>query len=219
MSPLLEHCTLPWAQALRELYGHPMAFPASISPQLGELVRGLVLNIAPRMSLEIGCFMGSSTLWIASALAELGGDRKLHSIDLFNDATESPFCSTPLRDRMAYCSDRLKQAGLSSWVELHKGDSGVLGPEVASKCGQKLDFLYIDGDHTIEGCQRDFEALVGYVSTGGYILFHDVMPDLCKWEGPAFLLDTALRKSRQFELCLFHTTPLNFGLALVRKLA
>jgi predicted O-methyltransferase YrrM len=218
ISPLLENCTLPWAKALRDLYNHPMSCPSSISPELGELVRGLILNIAPHELMEIGCFMGSSTLWIASALAELGGDRKLRSIDLFEDVMEGMFCPTPLLNPMGYVAGLLAQAGLSDWVDLHKGDSAVLGPEVARKSGRKLDFLYIDGDHTIDGCMRDFRALEGFVATGGYIMFHDVMPELCKWEGPAFLLDTIIRKDKRFEVCLFHTTPRNFGLALVRKL-
>lgn len=219
ISPLLANCSLPWAQALRDLYSHPMSCPSSISPELGELVRGLVLNIAPRAALEIGCFMGASTLWIASALAELGGDRRLISIDLFEDVPEGMFCPTPLLNPMGYVADRLAQAGLSDWVQLHRGNSSVLGPELTRKSGRKLDFLYIDGDHTIDGCLRDFRALEGFVSTGGYIMFHDVIPDLCKWEGPAFVLDNVIRRDRRFETCLFHTTPRNFGLALVRKLA
>jgi len=39
---------------------------------------------------------------------------------------------------------------------------------------QKLDFLFIDGDHTYEGVKKDFEMYSPFVKKGGYIAFHDV---------------------------------------------
>ena len=38
----------------------------------------------------------------------------------------------------------------------------------------KLDFLFIDGDHTYEGVKDDFDHYKQYVKPGGWIGFHDI---------------------------------------------
>ena len=40
----------------------------------------------------------------------------------------------------------------------------------------KLDFLFIDGDHSYEGVKRDFEMYSPLVRKGGIIAFHDIVP-------------------------------------------
>ena len=39
--------------------------------------------------------------------------------------------------------------------------------------GRKVDFLFIDGDHSYEGVKRDFELYAPLVRDGGIIGFHD----------------------------------------------
>lgn len=39
----------------------------------------------------------------------------------------------------------------------------------------KLDFLFIDGDHTYEGVKTDFEMYHKLVSKNGIIAFHDIV--------------------------------------------
>lgn len=46
---------------------------------------------------------------------------------------------------------------------------------VKEKIGnEKLDFLFIDGDHTYEGVKQDFEMYKEFVKPGGWIGFHDI---------------------------------------------
>lgn len=40
--------------------------------------------------------------------------------------------------------------------------------------GRKIDFLFIDGDHTEDGVTRDFFLYKHLVSNGGWIGFHDI---------------------------------------------
>lgn len=42
--------------------------------------------------------------------------------------------------------------------------------------GNKIDFLFIDGDHTYEGVKRDFELFSRLVESKGMIAFHDIVP-------------------------------------------
>lgn len=40
--------------------------------------------------------------------------------------------------------------------------------------GRKVDFLFIDGDHTEEGVTKDFFLYKEFVKEGGWIAFHDI---------------------------------------------
>jgi predicted O-methyltransferase YrrM len=62
-------------------------------------------------------------------------------------------------------------------IQLLRGDSH--SQETVSKLqealkGDKIDFLFIDGDHTYEGVKRDFEIYSPLVKKGGLVVFHDV---------------------------------------------
>ena len=41
----------------------------------------------------------------------------------------------------------------------------------------KLDFLFIDGDHSYEGVKKDFEDYAPLVRPGGIVALHDIIPD------------------------------------------
>jgi predicted O-methyltransferase YrrM len=47
---------------------------------------------------------------------------------------------------------------------------------VQSRLESKLDFLFIDGDHSYEGVRRDFELYSPFVREGGFVAFHDIVP-------------------------------------------
>jgi predicted O-methyltransferase YrrM len=41
----------------------------------------------------------------------------------------------------------------------------------------RLDFLFIDGDHALDGVRRDWEMYGPLVRSGGLVAFHDIVPD------------------------------------------
>lgn len=43
---------------------------------------------------------------------------------------------------------------------------------------EKLDLLFIDGDHSYEGAKLDFDMYSPLVKKDGYVVFHDIVPDL-----------------------------------------
>jgi cephalosporin hydroxylase len=62
----------------------------------------------------------------------------------------------------------------------------VEGPSAATEtlsrvreilAGEKLDLLFVDGDHTYEGVSTDFRAYRSFVREGGIVAFHDIVPD------------------------------------------
>lgn len=42
--------------------------------------------------------------------------------------------------------------------------------------GRKIDFMFIDADHTYEGLKQDFEVYSPLVSQSGIVAFHDIVP-------------------------------------------
>lgn len=216
----LKQIDAEWARVLLNIYEHPMSFPGSVSPQMGNFLRALIINIAPRNVLEIGSFIGVSSLWIASAMSEYQRRESLHCIDLFPDHTNNPWCpGVILVNPLDFMSKNMHACGFQEYVTIHKGDSTQILPGIARDIGEPIDFAMIDGDHSIEGCIKDFDLVDPFVATGGYVLFHDVFPDYCGVDGPAFTLLDKIIPSNKYELCQIYTAPLNFGFALVRKLA
>ena len=101
---------------------------------------------------ETGRFHGGSTFLIAYA----NRAAKIHSIDI-----------APQND------DLLRQYfsahGVGQNVNLIVGDSqNAKYPEIGA-----YDLLFIDGDHSYQGCTSDLENWYPQLSTGGHIVLHD----------------------------------------------
>jgi cephalosporin hydroxylase len=127
----LKQTNTAWAKTLIEIYQHPMSFPGSVSPQMGNLLRALIMNIAPKHVIEIGSFIGVSSLWIASAMVEYERHHTLHCIDLFPDHTNNPWCpNVTLNDPLGFIYKNIRQCGFQECVEIHKGDSNQLLPDI-----------------------------------------------------------------------------------------
>ena len=150
--------------------------------------------------LEIGCWKGKSTYCLASGLR----DGRVYVIDPFDAAGE-------VESRDIYA----KQKGQRPLVEEFKENMqsrGVLGKiEILQGYSQafvgkvpELDLLFIDGDHSQEGCAFDFENFSPLVKSGGYLLFHDFdakRPEV----GPTWVVQNKVIPSGKFSFYgLYH---------------
>lgn len=54
-------------------------------------------------------------------------------------------------------------------TEFLRGDSVDMAKEFTGK----ISVLFIDGDHSYQGCKRDIEAWLPHMKEGGVIFFHD----------------------------------------------
>jgi predicted O-methyltransferase YrrM len=48
----------------------------------------------------------------------------------------------------------------------------------AALAGRQFDFLFIDGDHSLEGVRADYEMYAPLVKRGGIVAFHDIVADV-----------------------------------------
>jgi predicted O-methyltransferase YrrM len=149
------------------------AFGVSIKPtqvkyEIAKLLE-IVAALRPRVVLEIGT-AGGGTLFLFTRAAD--PDAKIISIDLPGGPFGGgyPKWKTPLYKSFS------KEGQKIYLIRRDSHDPQTL-EEVKRILGdEKVDFLFIDGDHTYEGVKRDFEIYSPLVREGGIIAFHDIVP-------------------------------------------
>lgn len=124
-----------------------------------------VASLEPRTGMEIGTHLGG-TLFLFCRLAHPSA--RMLSLDLYRGRLGG------IRKMIYYSFLRGSQH-----LDIVTGDShsSPTLSTVAKKLGPaKLDFLFIDGDHSYDGVKRDFEMYSPLVRAGGLVAFHDIVP-------------------------------------------
>jgi predicted O-methyltransferase YrrM len=133
----------------------------------------LVQAEAPRRVLEIGVDRGGTMFMWTRAAAP---DALLVGVDLWSPGPGGNAAPFPLaRRRFARPGQRIE---LLLGVDSHDPATVRRVDELLG--GEPVDFLFIDGDHTCEGVQADFDMYVTLVRPGGIVAFHDV----AQWTSP-----------------------------------
>ncbi len=215
----LREADLPWAKTLVAMYADEVAFPTSLSPTQGDFLRSLVANVAPRRVVEIGSFIGISSVWMAQGLEQLGGEGVVHGVDLFDPVRpEPPYRSRgSLDDPLGFAEQAASSAGLAHRIRFHRMESREMARRLPELVGIPIDFLVLDGDHTVRGALDDFLLYAAQLAVGGYVVLHDVNPGVSGWDGPRHLLDHVIGPSSLYSAVEIATTPRNYGLAVVRR--
>jgi predicted O-methyltransferase YrrM len=133
-------------------------------------------ELKPRRILEIGTAAGGTLLLLTRVAAP---DALLVSIDMPEGGFGGGY--NLLRAGLYKSFARSGQR-----IVLIRGDShrqAVRERMARALGGEKLDFLFIDGDHSAAGSRQDFDDYAPYVRPGGLIAFHDIRPDAKGWSG------------------------------------
>jgi predicted O-methyltransferase YrrM len=140
--------------------------PSQVRSEIDGLAK-IVEELHPQNILEIGTSRGG-TLFVFSRLATK--DACIVSLDLPGGESGGAY---PRWKEPFY----KKFASKNQHITLLRGDSH--SPEALKKVtdvfvDRKIDFLFIDGDHSYEGVKKDFEMYSLLVRKGGVIAFHDI---------------------------------------------
>jgi len=140
--------------------------PAQIPEEISKLLE-IVDKRRPKIVCEIGTASGG-TLYLFTRIAQ--PNAKIISIDLPGGKFGGgyPEWKSPL-----YKSFRRQ----NQKIYLIREDSH--SPATVEKVkkflsGERIDFLFIDGDHTYEGVKKDFEMYSPLVKANGIIALHDI---------------------------------------------
>ena len=142
--------------------------PAQIRFEILQLLNIINKEKKPKYILEIGT-MGGGTLFLFSRIAS--DDGVIISIDLPGgrfgggySATRKPlFNSFSLKDQKIWLIRK----------DSHKRETFNEIKNILN--GNKIDFLFIDGDHSYEGVKKDFEMYKSLVKNNGMIALHDIV--------------------------------------------
>lgn len=218
----LDNPSCRWLQHLKAMYGMPISFPASLAPEAGLLVHSLVRNIRPKVVIETGTFVGMSTIWIASALAENGDGGVIHTFDDFGPIHKGPWRDVEmLTGRMEFVAEQVAKAGLAEHVVLHPGNSSfeIRAAHQELRAAGGVQFAFLDADHGVVGSWQDMWSTEPVLNTGGFVLFHDTFPEYCSWEGGRHVLDNLNQMAvGLYEKVDMYLAPMNYGLGLIRRI-
>jgi predicted O-methyltransferase YrrM len=113
-----------------------------------------------KCAVEIGVYEGVNTVNIAGTI---NNDGVLYAIDPF------------VKGRLGICyyekiaKLQIKKNKVQGKIKFITAYSAEAAPQVPST----IDFIFIDGDHSIDGIKKDWALYADKVQSGGYMLLHD----------------------------------------------
>ena len=118
------------------------------------LLYALVRSFRPTRCLEIGSHFGGSTAIIGAALDDVGAGT-LVCID------PNPLVPADLWETLAARATMIRGSSPNALLDARETAGGPFG------------FVFIDGDHTVDGVVRDVEGVLTVCEEGAYLVFHD----------------------------------------------
>ncbi|MFJ5528699.1 class I SAM-dependent methyltransferase [Streptomyces sp. NPDC093261] len=132
--------------------------------------------------LEVGTYCGRSTILLADAARAAGvtaltvdhhrGSEEQQPGWDYHDP-ETVDAEVGLMDTLPTFRRTLRKAGLEDHVVALVGRS----PQVAAVWNSPLGLVFVDGGHTDEHANADYEGWAPHVAVGGLLVIHDVFPE------------------------------------------
>jgi predicted O-methyltransferase YrrM len=131
--------------------------------------------------LEVGTYCGRSTILLADAARRAGvtaltvdhhrgSEEQQPGWEYHDPRTVDP--ELGVMDTLPTFRRTLHRAGLEDHVVALVGRS----PQVAAVWGSPLGLVFVDGGHTDEHANADYEGWAPHVAEGGLLVIHDVFP-------------------------------------------
>ena len=144
-----------------------------------QVVRAKLLELMPDGSVgaEIGVWRGD----FSNEIIRHVRPRKLHLIDPWRVAEDPAYARSLYGSRSGRGQARLESAYRSvigrfapeiteGVVEVHRKPSAIAAADFED---DYFDWVYVDGDHTYEGCRQDLELFAPRIRPGGYLAGDD----------------------------------------------
>lgn len=128
-----------------------------------------------RTILEIGVYEGASTCWWSDYMLE-HPQSKLYSIDPFtgNEEYQGKDKEFPTLHNLEFIArSNIAQSKNAGKIDIRKGCSWDVYPQIAAEIKEPVDILYIDGEHTPNAVARDASLYYPLLKSGGALIFDD----------------------------------------------
>jgi cephalosporin hydroxylase len=161
-----------------------------------------VAALKPKIVLEIGTARGG-TLLIWSSIAS----EKVITCDLNHRNTQRPLFEA-LPPVASACQVRLL-TGNSHEAAFKQRVAHELG-------GRKVDFLFIDGDHSETGVAADYTDYKEFVRPGGIIAFHDIVENQPFTTNQVYGFWNTVKQGKVTEEFIDNPAQCGFGIGIIR---
>mgnify|MGYP001594168688 CR=1 FL=1 len=175
------------------------------STEHGTLFKSIILLNKSKVCVEIGVAHGTTSKFLCEGAESVGGH--LYGFDVWSDhghkniPNNEQYCKEYEKkygSRLLYKSEYgqissksdvikyLKSSGLSAFTMTQIDSKDSSFNNVLKTMCPKIDFAFLDGDHSYNGLKNDFNAVYPLLSDIGIIAFHDTQKiDGCR----EFVLD------------------------------
>jgi predicted O-methyltransferase YrrM len=116
-----------------------------------------------RCLVEIGVWHGVTTCRLRAAMAT---DGVLYAVDPYPTGR----LGISFQRRIAHAEVRRVTTGRVVWVRKTGAEAAR---ELAGELAGRVDFVFIDGDHSYDGLRGDWEGWSGLIAPGGFVALHD----------------------------------------------
>lgn len=150
-------------------------FPLQVKGELDEFFK-FIIKTRPKIIFECGTAHGGN-LFLFSRLSTK--DSLIISVDLPMGQFGGGYPSWKIPFYKSFASYHQK-------IVLIRDDSHkILTHDRVKKAlmNQKIDVVFIDGDHTYSGVKKDYNMYKKFVKPGGFMVFHDIVPHANKRVG------------------------------------
>jgi predicted O-methyltransferase YrrM len=147
-----------------------------------------------RRVVELGVYEGGSAALLAGWM---GPGTHLHLVDPFGehpDALPAGWGALEQATRRVVARAARRGGAQAGGPDIHW--HVALSQDLATTWREPIDLLFIDGDHSEEGCRRDWDGFHEHVSPDGVVLIHDSrlgQPRGRGLPGPTAVVDSLFR--------------------------
>ena len=127
----------------------------------------LIAALRPEVIVELGVFYGDSYFGFCQTVAETNLPCTCYGVDTWRGDTPASFYESSVYDAVSRHNDRYYRA--FSYLMRTSFDDAIKQFSDAS-----IGLLHMDGSHSYEAAQHDFEFWLPKVRPGGVVLLHDI---------------------------------------------
>lgn len=132
----------------------------SLDKTVLQRIAAMLPSTAPTV-VEIGSYLGASACILADSISERHG--RLMCVDTWTNLAMSE------GSRDTFAEFTRNTSCFKNTITPVRCDS----VEAAARIAEPIDLLFIDGDHSFEGCSRDLRAWLPRLRSGGIVALHD----------------------------------------------
>ena len=148
--------------------GTTRSLDANITKEEGDFLQEMIRVSRPRVSLEIGCAYGVSSLYICEALREVNATKHI----IIDPWQNLPYGQGPGTGWEGIGLSNIRRAGYEDLVEFLEAPSYQCLSRLAEE-GVKIDFAFIDGQHTFDYVLVDVFLIDKILKPSGIIILDD----------------------------------------------